>query len=394
MDKTLLHKISLLIVRMLGIDTEEEHVSLKKACQENAQLEQLINSLTDPEEYTHRQRLLQTIDSEQELLKFLKNRNSQRRRLGKIYRWTAAAILVLGIGSAWLLLKPFQDKQVQYADETTAHPAEKEAVLVLSDGSSQDLLQSVGMISESNGSLILNDSTQLNYTHIPPASNNTAIPAINHLIVGRGFEYMLILQDGTKVWMNAESRLDYPIHFAAGPRRVNLTGEAYFEVAGDSTRPFIVEVNNSFEVKVLGTHFNIKAYTTDDYSETTLVEGKVSISAPTLKENIILTPSQQMVIGKNGESRVREVDTDNAIDWHYGWFFFDNETLEKTLEKVGRWYNIDFQFADPQCKDICVSGKIKRFENLQVILNMLKTTTRCNFIQDNQTIYITKNNRK
>lgn len=394
MDKKLLHKINLLFVRILGIHTEEEHVSLKKACQENAQLEQLINSLTDPKEYTRRQQLLQTIDNEQELQKFLKIHSPHRYHIDVIFRWTAAALLLLGIGTTCLILYYDHDKQVQYANETTIRPVEKGAVLVLSDGSCQNLLQTVGMISESDGSHILNDSTRLNYTQIHLTSNNTSVPALNHLIVDRGFEYMLLLQDGTKVWMNAESRLDYPIHFAAGPRRVNLTGEAYFEVAGDSARPFIVEVNNSFEVKVLGTHFNIKAYATDDYAETTLVVGKVAISAPTLKENIILMPSQQMVIGKNGESRVREVDTDNAIAWHYGWFFFDNETLEKTLEQVGRWYNIDFQFADPQCKDICVSGKIKRFENLQVILNMLRTTTQCNYIQDNQTIYITKNNRK
>lgn len=394
MNKNARHKISLLVVRMLGIDTEEEHVALKQACRENVRLEQLTRALTEPEEYTRRQQLLQTINCEQELQKFLKIHSPHRYRLGIIYRWTAAAVLLLGIGTAWLILNSAHDKQVQYADETTICPAEKGAVLVLSDGSCHNLLQTVGMIPESSGSHILNDSTRLNYTQIHLTSNNTSVPALNHLIVDRGFEYMLLLQDGTKVWMNAESRLDYPIHFAAGPRRVNLTGEAYFEVAGDSARPFIVEVNNSFEVKVLGTHFNIKAYATDDYSETTLVEGKVAISVPALKENIILMPSQQMVIGKNGESRVREVDTDNAIAWHYGWFYFDNETLEKTLEQVGRWYNIDFQFADPQCKDICVSGKIKRFENLQVILNMLRTITRCNYIQDNQTIYITKNNRK
>ena len=278
------------------------------------------------------------------------------------------------------------------AEQLPAIQGTQGATLILSDGTQQQLFPGQQFIRESDGSKIRTDSSTLNYTSTRPATDT--LPLYNHLIVDRGFEYMLVLQDGTKVWMNSESELYYPVQFTSGVRKIRLSGEAYYEVAKDSLRPFTVEVNEQFQVKVLGTHFNIKAYPTDGYAETTLLEGKVAVSPSAQAPTVVLKPSEQIVIREDGNNFVRVVNTDHYTAWHSGWFFFSNESLTKALEQIGRWYNVDFVFKDQNLTDIPVTGKLKRFENLNVILDMLSTTTRCHFTIEGKQIYITKNNRK
>ena len=157
----------------------------------------------------------------------------------------------------------------------------------------------------------------------------------------------------------------------------------------DSVRPFIVEVDRGFEVKVLGTHFNIKAYDTDDSYETTLVEGKVQVFQGN-KTKITLEPSEQMVIGKDGRHEVRVVNTSYYTAWHEGWFYFNDESLEQVLTMIGRWYDVDFVFAKENLKGIAVTGKLKRFENLSVILKMLERTTGTELMLKNRIVKVDK----
>ena len=266
-------------------------------------------------------------------------------------------------------------------------PGTLEAVLVTSDGTLRELQTAGNHINEKDGSKIMVDSARLNYQDNRPESVRELI--YNKLLVGRGHEYMLILNDGTRVWMNSKSELSYPVAFGENVRRVRLSGEAYFEVTKDSVRPFIVEVDRGFEVKVLGTHFNIKAYDTDDSYETTLVEGKVQVSQGH-KTKITLEPSEQMVIGKDGRHEVRVVNTSYYTAWHEGWFYFNDESLEQVLIMIGRWYDVDFVFAKENLKEIAVTGKLKRFENLSVILKMLERTTGTELILENRIVKVDK----
>lgn len=390
MNKTFSYKIRLFVLKILETTNVEEEKELESWAKEKENYHLLLADLTKPEEYRKRQQQLQSIQTDAEFECFIQARRSSRHPLRRSYWQVAAIVIPFLIGSVitWQLF-PKVTVNNRITQATTVSPGVSGATLILSDGTRQALSPDTRLFTESNGTKIQTDSNRLNYSKGNIAVDDTAT-IYNHLAVGRGYEYMLVLQDGTKVWMNSESELHYPVHFPGNTRKVQLQGEAYFEVARDSARPFIVEVNKGFEVKVLGTHFNIKAYPTDDQAETTLLEGKIAISAPSLTESIILTPSQQMVIGKNGENKVRQVNPENAIAWHNGWFYFDNETLEKTLEQIGRWYNLGFTFGDAECKTIRVSGKVKRFENLKVLLDMLKTTTKCNYIIENQKIYVTK----
>lgn len=383
MGKVNYNKVHLFILKVLGIETAAEKKEYEEEINGQEKYRKLGDSISDPRAYRLRQELLGGIDTEKELEQFLRTHSRRRRSLGRVYGRVAATIaLLIGIGGAWYMLQsPSAEKDI-IRQAGHVHPGIQGAVLVLSDGTQQNLESRGTHIMESDGSRILNDSSQLNYTQV--TTDQDKDPIYNHLIVGRGFEYMLVLQDGTKVWMNSESRLDYPIQFSSTTRTVKLSGEAYFEVTPDAKRPFIVAVNEQFHVKVLGTHFNIKAYPGDDRAETTLVEGKVAV------DNIILRPSEQAVIYKGQAPEIRKVNVDYYTAWHEGWFYFNNERLERALEQIGRWYDVTFVFSEDDVRQLMVTGKLKRFENLSVILDMLTTTTQCQFEIKGNKVYVTK----
>lgn len=389
MNNHIFNDLHLWILKVLQINTPGEEEELNTRVSDSPHLQQLAEEMKNSEDYKLRQTLLQQIDVEQELQHFLQKQQAPVRKFRLSY-WKAAVIFLLPVSATFIAWQLFHDRpatQLQTELISNRHGTQG-ATLILSDGTQQQLFPGQQFIRETDGSEIRTDSSTLNYTTTFPATDPT--PLYNHLIVGRGFEYMLILQDGTKVWMNSESELYYPVQFTTDIRKIRLSGEAYFEVAKDSLRPFIVEVNKQFQVKVLGTHFNIKAYPADGYAETTLAEGKVAVNLLEQNPPVILEPSEQMVIRENGDSFVRMVNTDHYIAWHSGWFFFSNEPLVKALEQIGRWYNVDFIFQNQELTNMPVTGKLKRFENLDAILDILSTTTRCHFIVEGNQIYVTK----
>lgn len=373
--------IHLLVLKLLGILTPEEEKELKKQTQGNRKLRQFLQSLENTDDYKRRTEILRKIDTEKELAAFLKKRQKPERHLKPLYWQAAAILLLLGSSISIFLLHRQREMMTPVSYTATIFPANHGAHLTLSNGTTHSLSGQKTPITETDGSYIFKDSTQLDYTSITTETQEEI--KYNRLTVGRGFEYMLILQDGTKVWLNSESALEYPVQFIAETRKVKLSGEAYFEVTPDSTRPFIVEVNNQYHVKVLGTSFNIKAYPEDDHSETTLIEGKVAVN------DLLLKPSEQAVLYKN-KTEIRQVNVNYYLAWHEGWFYFNNERLEQALQQLGRWYDVQFVFDREEAGKLKVTGKLKRFENLNVILDMLATTSGYQFKIEGQTVYITQ----
>lgn len=157
----------------------------------------------------------------------------------------------------------------------------------------------------------------------------------------RGKDYHLTLADGTQVWLNADSRLEFPDHFSGDRREVRLKGEAYFEVAKDKLHPFIVH-NDYFTTRVLGTAFNVKAYSLRD-AAVTLVEGKVQVSAGS--ELMQLRPGQQAWM-QQSQLHMREVDTYPYIQWKEGFLYYENATLLTIMQDLARWYNVNVSFDD------------------------------------------------
>ena len=176
-------------------------------------------------------------------------------------------------------------------------------------------------------------------------------------------EYTLTLSDGTRVYLNAESRLKYPVVFRGTERVVELSGEAYFKVSKDALRPFVVKMNG-VNVRVLGTSFNVRSYADEGQVVTTLVEGKVKVNDQDIVEQYVA--------------------------WQEGTFVFRNERLENIMKTLGRWYGVEFHFIDERAKEIRIGARFGRYDDMQPIVDMIKKTNLVEVLQTNRCLYISE----
>ena len=204
----------------------------------------------------------------------------------------------------------------------------------------------------------------------------------NELRTPRGGGYNLNLSDGTEVWLNAGSSLRFPVSFTDSTRRVYLEGEGYFEVSHNGN-PFIVSTED-MDVRVLGTSFNVSAYSDESEIVTTLVEGKVRIDYTGNRESRIeskvLTPNKQALLNRYlAEIKIEEVNIDHYTSWMQGKLEFSNESLDMVLKRLARWYDFEYEFENNQARDYHFSGRINNTENISTILEMLEMTTDVKF---------------
>lgn len=265
-------------------------------------------------------------------------------------------------------------------------PGSKKAILVMADGSVHDLTSGNKSIIATDGTEIKNTGSKLEY--IGTGSKPSEI-RYNTLQIPRGGEYFLVLSDSTKVWLNSETTLKYPVQFAGDIRKVELTGEAYFEVARNEEAPFVVTSGNQ-EVKVLGTHFNISSYAENDATYTTLVEGKVEVS---LHDNpvtrILLTPSEQSTVNKSNNSiEKRKVDVSQYIAWKDGRFVFQDQTLESIMQTLSKWYDIRYVFDHDKLKQVRFTGNLERYADFSNILEKIERTNEVKFEVDRNLVTI------
>jgi hypothetical protein len=186
-----------------------------------------------------------------------------------------------------------------------------------------------------------------------------------------GRDYYVVLPDGTKVWLNADTELAFPSHFTGARREVRLKGEAYFEVAKDKTHPFVVH-NNLFSTTVLGTKFNIRTYNQSS-ANVVLVEGKVALESK--KSNTIQTivPGQKAQLTSSGHFAVQHVDTYAYIQWKEGYFYFNNVPLVEIMQELGRWYNVDVVIENPRVMHTRLHFVADRSQRLSEALQNLNT---------------------
>lgn len=200
----------------------------------------------------------------------------------------------------------------------------------------------------------------------------------------RGGMYQVTLSDGTRVWLNADSKISFPSRFSGKERKILLTGEAYFEVMKDKQHPFIVSVNNQ-QVKVLGTHFNVNGYKDEAWTVTTLLEGSVRVD--TKLDSKILKPGQQSVGDIRG-LKVSEVDVNAVVDWKDGDFVFKNESLEQIMKRVARWYNIEVIYGRHIDKQQEFGGKVSRLKNISEVLKIMQSTGQVKFKIEGRRVYV------
>lgn len=203
------------------------------------------------------------------------------------------------------------------------------------------------------------------------------------ITVPRGGEFQLTLEDGTNIWLNSGTKLQFPRHFAEKQREVTLIyGEVYFNVAKDTARPFKL-YNTGISLEVLGTEFNVKSYPEEVAVATTLVNGAVSLDGQTLK------PGQQAVYDKESKNiLIRNVDTRLYTSWKEGRFIFKSEPLEIILNQLSRWYNVVFEYEMPELKTIPFSGNVRKYEDGNIILDILMTTGKVRFERYGDIVYV------
>jgi ferric-dicitrate binding protein FerR (iron transport regulator) len=289
----------------------------------------------------------QQAEKSKHLLTLIHNRiNSTSPRVIRYYRWrtaVAAAAVLIVIAVTYFIRYNTTDKHHLQAKAATMqvsdiNPGGNKALLTLSDGSAVmlDSAKSGVVSTQGNATVMKLNDGELTYN----TKGGTKEVLYNTVSTPKGGQYQLTLSDGSKVWMNAASSIRFPVVFSANERRVELTGEAYFEIAKDATRPFRINVAGKQEVEVLGTHFNVNAYYDESEIRTTLLEGKIKVSG--LLKTVILAPGQQAKLESNGNPIViANVDLEEVIAWKAGNFYFDRADLKTILRQFSRWYDVE-----------------------------------------------------
>lgn len=306
-------------------------------------------------------------------------------------RWTwygAAAILLLGCGLLFSqgesLINSVKEGRflVESVTKTVTTAPTDKLILQLANGEKIDLENAAsGVLATEGGTEIILQGGVLRYQNMLPAAGDRFLK--NIIVTPKGRQYRVVLPDGSKVWLNAASRLVYPVAFAHDRREVEIAGEAYFEVEKASRWPFVVKTKSQ-QVEVLGTHFNVSAYDDDNDVKTSLVEGAVKVSAidPSATfnereantESIILKPGQQAVthMGKRN-LKITEVDPYEVVLWKDSLFTFHNEEISAVMKKVSRWYDVEVHYLDGMAGKR-IGGGIPRFEHVEELMDALQAT--------------------
>jgi ferric-dicitrate binding protein FerR (iron transport regulator) len=247
-------------------------------------------------------------------------------------------------------------------------PGGNRALLTLANGSSIVLDSAADGILAQQGNTRIKKLNGGQIVYSVPGMKPEAV-FYNVLTTPRGGQYRLALPDGSQVWLNAASSIRYPTAFTGRERRVEITGEAYFEIAKNPQMPFYVKVND-MQVEVLGTHFNVMAYANEDAVRTTLLEGSVKVNRGS--STVFLKPGQQSALGEKGAVSVIDgADTEEAVAWKNGLFEFDNVSIETVLRQISRWYDVDVQY-EGNTMPSHFGGQISRYSNLSQVLKILE----------------------
>lgn len=374
--------IATLISRSLqGLLTAEEQEELDAWIAASDENRQLWTELNNPAVQQQQVRAMARFDENAALERFLSDKpaKSDVRRIRPLFSWKwAAAVLILGLGVSTYYLLTHRTQNVKwYSQQPAPHdipPGKNGAILTLADGT-QLVLDSLrnGKVATQNGTQISLNNNALTYD----ATAATDGAAINTITTPKGRQYHITLPDGTEVWLNAASSIQYPVAFKGRERRVKIIGEVYFEVANKSWQPFVVETDQ-MKLEVLGTSFNVNTYDDEKTNRTTLLTGALKVTPLSGSKPQVLVPGQTAVLSKptvpDGSTLtiIETPDLSKTIAWKNGLFDFDGQDLYSVMRQLERWYNIDVQYVGKP-DNIIFKGKMHRNTNLSDVLKVLET---------------------
>lgn len=340
-----------------------------------------LDAFTDPLLISRLEAKLDTLDEYE-----------QSRTIYIWYKMIAAAMIIIILSAGLYFYRDQLAKQPAFAEQQKpeledALPGSNIAILTLADGSKISLDDAVnGKIAQQAGIHVTKIADgRLEYEISSPLAGVASKDLSNTISTPRGGKYQINLPDGTKVWLNAASSLKYPVTFESNERKVQLTGEAYFEVAHNKSKPFRVESRGQV-VEVFGTKFNINSYTNEPVIKTTLLNGSVKVTQTTNMNSMFLKPGQESTHSESGSLFVGPGDISQAVSWKNGNFLFNDLDLVNILRQLERWYDVDVDYANiPQTR---YNGNISRNEKLSRVLKMLEVTGPVKFKVEGKAVKI------
>ncbi|HAM85723.1 MAG TPA: anti-sigma factor [Butyricimonas sp.] len=317
------------------------------------------------------------------------NCGARHRRFILLSRYAAVIAVIVVVGIIWGV-RGRVDRAIPVMQTREITPGGMKAKLILATGKNvllDTLALEVTTIWEA-GATIQKSGGVLTYENVGKEDARPMEVVYNTLEVPRGGEYDVVLEDGTRVWLNADSRLKYPVVFPGSERRVILEGEAYFEVARDTNRPFLVETGVQ-SLRVLGTAFNVYAYPDEPDIYTTLVYGSVALSAGGQRHERVLVPGEQAVYHvRNGNFTVGKVDVSQVAAWKKGLFVFENQNLEQIMLKLARWYNVMVFFRNEAARTIEFKGNLPKYSDFRLVLQVIEKSSNVKFDVKGETVIV------
>jgi len=347
-----------------------EQLSDKDAVFENTKSDDILN------------RILSAKDQDDQVIPLFPSRKRS------IWKISAAAAVIVAVAATGLYFHRHENKistpklTLKPVLQHDALPGGNKALLTLANGKTIVLDSARNGILARQGSVNINKAGSGLIVYNTNSTNDTST-AINTISTPRGGQYQVVLPDGSRVWLNSASSLRFPTAFTGNQREVELTGEGYFEVAKNKSKPFNVKVKD-INVAVLGTHFNIMAYNDEAAVKTTLLEGLVRLTYGNVTD--MLKPGQQGVINNKG-IKIIDVDTDEAVAWKNGFFDFERANIQDIMKQLSRWYGTEVIYEGKVPDDEFV-GKISRDVKLSQVLHILELS-HVRFRIENKKIIVT-----
>lgn len=310
-----------------------------------------------------------------------------RRVMLPLLKYAAAIAIPLLIAGYFLLQKPpatepvfsfqFLESLMENLEETT---------LVGANGELINLAASTDSLISINGAQVSRRQSELLYKDSLQVSPEATERIYNTLVSPRGRVFNLVLADGSRVWLNASSAIKYPVHFDSARREVFLSGEAFFEVADCSKKPFIVQTKD-MQIEVLGTSFNLMAYPDDGFAEATLVTGQLKVK--TAHHEVVIDPGTQARLHhESSHMEKRMVNTDLYTSWRDGRYIFERNSLETVMTKLARWYNYEVVYEKEHVKNYHFSGTLTRYQDIDRTLQIIELATGLKIEAVNRNIHI------
>lgn len=358
----------------------EEEKAYREWINENPEHQKLAKRILNEETYEKNTQLIKSFSSQKAWDRIYPRLGGEKASGFLSWRKSlkyAALILLLIIPASYLIYNWVAGEPI---GEIT--PGTHGGELILSDGKSFNL--SDNNLPENAVRAFVIDSKGINY-QIP--ANKPQVKEIpNTLRTLQGMECLITLSDGTRVHLNAETRLTYPVCFSSKERIVQIEGEAYFDVAPDKEHPFIVKTSHT-SVRVTGTSFNVRAYADEDTESTTLISGTVRINSG--NEEFELVPNQHYTYNKNtGTNTVANVNTDLYTSWESGSFIFLNVPLENVMSYLSKWYGFQYSFEDEAAKQVRIGAYLNRYANMNPIIDMITELNLVNIKQREGILHI------